>query len=1327
MYLRVDRRTHRARSQEKAIMLRTYPLARRTSGGSPSEISGAIFEVLEPRLMLSTVPGPAYEVWGGFTDFRDLPDPQSFCLNIDQQDYEFLGGADVTDVFTGQYDFYVVAARYPVAVDAITWGEASLPAGWLQFNVRDPLAIQGYPDAEAGIVGQTGYPGDYRGFVAFENPGLTEPYLPWDGVMVHTTPLPSGPLEVYAEREAAWYDGRAQLEYEYDVSAGGADLTRIEIITPWEELFDSDLYLPTSWAGENFVYEGEGLYFEAYREGPEQFFDVEWYITQQQWDTLETGSTSVAVTYSGGTWNDSVDLSTVALPSQVPVINYPYQGQTDAPVDLTVQWDPWIEPPMSAAVGVEVWDIEMDLADEDGYEAYLPPTASNWTVPRLLAPVTDHFAGVWFTEMAFHETYGAMVGAFSTTSSEVSFRTEPGELFEAPDLMIGDAVLSREQVNLGETVWVRYQLANDSDIAAGPFEVGVYLSDDSLVDTSDARMQVETLPGLGAYEGLEVTASFEAPSAAGVYYIAVMADDTDAVVEYDEFANWSDVLALEVIDPTQALEFSFADFFPMTGGLAKDYLFIRSGTDGKTVTARTRTVIGQDIVQLGQDQVTEFRRYYNSRHSASTYYTMDGEGLSLYGQRSLAGGAWRYADFEPALLMCPEYLWIGQSVVSSVQWSGTDQRGRSWSGEYNQQLDVLGFEQIITPAGQFNALKLRFQITADRSTDGSSVLIIDDYYAWLHEGLGVVREAGTWSETMGEDIDVWTFSFELTRAPLDLIVGGEPTVDLVARLGNTFVPPDYMIPGSKLYVPVIVQNQGINALNSRLAVELYASSDGILGDDDFLLGRAENVRPSLSPGASRSVAVRAVVPDGAVPGEYFILAYVDADNAIPEIWEDNNVASSEYASQYLYRFGNVGSRRGVRLTMADPLGTPVTFSLRGPGYGEVLRSESGELDVYFYQTEPTSVATIRSPRRTNGVVDDVMVLSGEFKPETLNGTSPYVEMSGIQYLDGIDSGNIGYQLIGSLRSLNARNIDLTGDVVIEGYLGAMTFDDVATLSGLDEYDHHIVIGPPITPKGSVRITFGSVAELSIVSGTPIGRLTVSEWLDNSEIPDRIVAQRVGRVLSRGDRRRGIIGHFGADVMLNRPKESLLDVWGPQFTGLGPVTIRGDLYGVDWDIFGRMSGLRVTGRIENATIRTSEGMGRISFGAALNADFLAGVSPEVHGLPESPVAIINSAAAIQSVTMRPAALPGTGETPFFQNSSFSAASIGRVSLVNVIPVNEGIEFGFYAGTIASISHLDTETGHRWTWRKQDDGALAIFDFMADAFNIAGPGGSLNGVH
>ena len=465
------------------------------------------------------------------------------------------------------------------------------------------------------------------------------------------------------------------------------------------------------------------------------------------------------------------------------------------------------------------------------------------------------------------------------------------------------------------------------------------------------------------------------------------------------------------------------------------------------------------------------------------------------------------------------------------------------------------------------------------------------------------------------------------------------------------------------------------------------------------MDRAENVRINLAPGQSRVVNVNVTFSGEVPPGSYFLLGYVDSDNVIVEHHEDNNIAFTAAASELVHRFGNVGGKRNVALTMPDGFGTPMTFTLRGSGYGEVERdAKSGHLSVTFYNTDDRSAATFRTPRGTDGVIEDIFV-----------GRESVQSMSA-ETTDLTDSVVIIAPT--SLRSLSARTTDLIGDVIADGWIGKIHMDDVADVDGVAA-DHLIVIGVGVAP---ITLIFDSLGNTSVLSVPPIGSLTATEWVDNNETPDQVVAPWVGKLQIKGRRanpRRGIEGspgHFGADLVLSGK--------GAVRNTLNLTRIAGDLYGAHWDITGNMGGLTVGGIVEESTVRTTGSMGALSLGAAVGSDFLAGISSDALRHADDAQDFANVDARIRSVSILGLKLPGVEEDPyFFENSNFSAAGIGRISLLNLWPDNEGEGFGFLAlarsdggGGINSLQYRDTVTGDRWRW-SPSDGPLNIMDFTA----------------
>ncbi|HEX8911615.1 MAG TPA: CARDB domain-containing protein, partial [Humisphaera sp.] len=75
------------------------------------------------------------------------------------------------------------------------------------------------------------------------------------------------------------------------------------------------------------------------------------------------------------------------------------------------------------------------------------------------------------------------------------------------------------------------------------------------------------------------------------------------------------------------------------------------------------------------------------------------------------------------------------------------------------------------------------------------------------------------------------------------------------------------------------------------AVNVYASADQTVGTGDLLMG-TYRVKLSLKPGQTKGVKLKFLVPVGTPPGSYFLLAVLDADNALAESNETNNGASA---------------------------------------------------------------------------------------------------------------------------------------------------------------------------------------------------------------------------------------------------------------------------------------------------------------------------------------------------------------------------------------------------------------------------------------------------
>lgn len=91
----------------------------------------------------------------------------------------------------------------------------------------------------------------------------------------------------------------------------------------------------------------------------------------------------------------------------------------------------------------------------------------------------------------------------------------------------------------GEVFDVDHTVRNDGEVDAGAFRVGIYLSDDSTIDSADVLLSSRLITSLDAGASDTQTSAVQVPAgtAAGTWYVGVIADDQGAVAEGNESDN----------------------------------------------------------------------------------------------------------------------------------------------------------------------------------------------------------------------------------------------------------------------------------------------------------------------------------------------------------------------------------------------------------------------------------------------------------------------------------------------------------------------------------------------------------------------------------------------------------------------------------------------------------------------------------------------------------------------------------------------------------------------------------------------------------------------
>jgi hypothetical protein len=253
----------------------------------------------------------------------------------------------------------------------------------------------------------------------------------------------------------------------------------------------------------------------------------------------------------------------------------------------------------------------------------------------------------------------------------------------------------------------------------------------------------------------------------------------------------------------------------------------------------------------------------------------------------------------------------------------------------------------------------------------------------------------------------------------------------------------------------------------------------------------------------------------------------------------------------------------------------------------------------------------------------------------------------------------GASFDGDLKSFSAATAALDGAFSVAGTVGKLTLGDVAAGSTID-------VGAPAV-KGSLAVTLGSVQDLKLTSLTPLSKLTVTDWADSDAGYD-LTAPSIGKLTVKGAT--GQAADFAADLQLTGAAAGAKT--------LNSVSIGHDLAGSTWDITGAVGSVKVTGTVQDSTLRAGS-FNAISVGAASGSDFLAGIAPAMRH-PAAHGDFADPAGFIKSFKVAGWKIPA-GQAPpdLFVDSNVAAATIGSVSLKNVDYSSGAGTFGIWART------------------------------------------------
>ena len=308
----------------------------------------------------------------------------------------------------------------------------------------------------------------------------------------------------------------------------------------------------------------------------------------------------------------------------------------------------------------------------------------------------------------------------------------------------------------------------------------------------------------------------------------------------------------------------------------------------------------------------------------------------------------------------------------------------------------------------------------------------------------------------------------------DMLQVNLPYVDLVADVINADLP-NIGVPNDTISFQVPIKNIGNIPANGKIDVDFYLSVDGTVDPGtDVLIKSLRNVSIKLGPDGQRVLSATAKVPASILGGTFFVLADIDTNNTVEELDDSNNSAASDNFMEVVWRFGNFGDRKNVKLVVPDTNGNIVTFSMKGEGAGDILGG-SNFTELSLVGTNQETEVFIKTKRGAVTQLHDIIA------------TNP-------------------------IEVLKAPKANLQGDVLIPGGLETMILRDVTTST--------ITIGEPHHELMSIRLAH--VTDLTLTSGTPIHSLKVLDWRDTNMTRDFIQAPHITSLRSAGD--------FQADII-----------------------------------------------------------------------------------------------------------------------------------------------------------------------------------------------------
>lgn len=605
-----------------------------------------------------------------------------------------------------------------------------------------------------------------------------------------------------------------------------------------------------------------------------------------------------------------------------------------------------------------------------------------------------------------------------------------------PDLVAINPGVSPANVNPGESTTASVRINNIGNKNANASKVGIYFSDNTILDAGDQFLGETNVSALGSGDFSDESLLVNIPvgTLPGIYYIIFYADYLDKVAESNE-ANNAAIASVFVNEPKPDLILQSPSLNPSSlhaGDNTTLTVRVNNIGDGNAASSKTGYYLSNDNILDGTDVFLA-----ESDINPLAAGAFQDESIVLNIPAGTTPGIYY-------IMMWADYLNTnaesnepnnGASVILSVNVQSPDLIGQNASinPDVLQAGDNTTASVRIRNIGNGNAIptKVGFYLSADNSLGPLDDLLGESSVAALGPGtfqdvskalnIPVGTAPGTYFLMIKADyLEEEAESNEnnnVTSVSLTIVVH-EP--DLIGQ--NASLNPDILFPGENATISVRVRNIG-NRDAIPTKVGYYLSADNNLGPLDDFLGESSIV--ALTAGNYEDVSKQLTIPGGTAPGTYYLMIKADHLEEEGESNENNNIISISLTieAQEPDLIGQNASLDPDVLAAGE--NATVSVRVRNIGNGDAI---------------PTKVGYYLSADNSLGPLDDLL---GESSIVALNagnyedvsrqltipvGTAPgtYYLMIKADHLEEEDESNENNNVISVSFTVEAQEPDLIG-------------------------------------------------------------------------------------------------------------------------------------------------------------------------------------------------------------------------------------------------------------------------------------------------------------